>query len=36
MEQKNDNKIIVAFHIGRGGRFHNPGHKKFKGTYRFL
>lgn len=20
---------IVAFHIGRGGRFHNPGHKSF-------
>ena len=23
--------IIVAFHIGRGGRFHNPGHKSFIG-----
>ncbi len=24
-------KIIVAFHIGRGGRFHNAGHKSFVG-----
>jgi len=23
--------IIVAFHIGRGGRSHNPGHKSFIG-----
>ncbi|MEC7753808.1 MAG: hypothetical protein VYB44_07245 [Bacteroidota bacterium] len=23
--------IIVTFHIGRGGRFHNPGHKTFLG-----
>lgn len=26
MEEK---RTIVAFHIGRGGRFHNPGHKTF-------
>lgn len=25
----NANEYIVAFHIGRGGRFHNPGHKSF-------
>jgi hypothetical protein len=24
-------QIIVAFHIGRGGRFHNAGHKSFIG-----
>lgn len=23
----------VAFHIGRGGRFHNAGHKSFYGEY---
>lgn len=28
MENK---KIIVAFHVGRGGRFHNAGHKTFIG-----
>ena len=22
-------EYIVAFHVGRGGRFHNPGHKTF-------
>lgn len=25
----NASTYIVAFHIGRGGRFHNPGHKTF-------
>lgn len=24
-------KIIVTFHIGRGGRFHNAGHKTYEG-----
>lgn len=24
-------KTIVSFHIGRGGRFHNPGHRVFLG-----
>lgn len=28
MENK---KIIVAFHVGRGGRFYNPGHTTFIG-----
>ena len=26
---KTASEYIVAFHIGRGGRFHNPGHKTF-------
>ena len=26
-----ENKTIVAFHVGRGGRFNNPGHKNFVG-----
>jgi len=26
-----NNTTIVAFHIGRGGRFHNQGHLSFKG-----
>lgn len=25
----NESTCIVAFHIGRGGRFYNPGHKTF-------
>jgi hypothetical protein len=29
------NKIIVAFHVGRGGRFYNPGHKTFIGERNF-
>lgn len=33
MEVKN--KIIVAFHVGRGGRFHNAGHKTFIGEMDF-
>lgn len=28
------NKLIVAFHIGRGGRFNNQGHVKFIGEKR--
>lgn len=31
MTNETENKIIVAFHIGRGGRFNNPGHKTFIG-----
>lgn len=23
---------ILCFHVGRGGRFHNPGHRTFEGT----
>jgi len=30
-----ENKIIVAFHIGRGGRFYNSGHKTFLGELNF-
>lgn len=26
------NDTIVAFHIGRGGRYHNAGHREFIGT----
>lgn len=33
MEQKN--RIIVAFHTGRGGRFYNPGHRTFIGEQNF-
>ena len=29
-------KTIVAFHIGRGGRFNNPGHKSFMPEVRTL
>lgn len=25
----NASEYIVAFHVGRGGRFHNPGHKTY-------
>lgn len=25
-------RTVVHFHIGRGGRFHNPGHKTFVGV----
>ena len=25
----NASEYIVAFHVGRGGRFHNPGYKTF-------
>lgn len=35
MENQNiqtSTEIIVAFHIGRGGRFYNAGHKSFIGT----
>lgn len=27
--------IIVSFHIGRGGRFNNPGHKTFLGEMNY-
>ena len=30
-----ENKIIVAFHVGRGGRFNNGGHKSFIGEKNF-
>ena len=30
-----DNKIIVAFHVGRGGRFNNQGHKSYIGEKDF-
>jgi hypothetical protein len=30
----NQKNIIVAFHIGRGGRFHSPGHRTFIGEKR--
>lgn len=28
-------EIYVSFHVGRGGRFHNPGHLTFIGEYDF-
>lgn len=34
METEN-NKIIVAFHIGRGGRYYNSGHKSYIGEKSF-
>jgi hypothetical protein len=30
-----ENKIIVAFHVGRGGRFYNSGFKTFLGELDF-
>lgn len=27
------NQTIVAFHVGRGGRFNNPGHVEFLGRH---
>lgn len=30
-----ENRIIVAFHIGRGGRFNNQGHKSYIGERDF-
>ena len=30
-----ENQIIVAFHIGRGGRFYNAAHKTFLGELNF-
>jgi hypothetical protein len=30
---KNYANTIVAFHIGRGGRFYNPGNKTYEGKY---
>lgn len=32
---KNGNRIVVAFHIGRGGRFYNAGYKSFIGERNF-
>lgn len=32
---KNTNRIIVAFHTGRGGRFYNAGHVSFIGEKNF-
>lgn len=34
--KKQNNKIIVAFHTGRGGRFFNAGHKKYVGEKSFM
>ena len=31
----NEKRIIVAFHIGRGGRFYNSGHVSFIGEKNF-
>ncbi|MBQ6963486.1 MAG: hypothetical protein IJP79_07280 [Paludibacteraceae bacterium] len=31
----NGNRIVVAFHIGRGGRFYNAGHRTFIGEKNF-
>ena len=31
MKEKNDK--IVCFHTGRGGRFHNPGHRTYVGEF---
>lgn len=36
MTNNSDNRIVVAFHVGRGGRFHNPGHKEYKGEINFV
>ena len=36
MTKNIDSRTVVAFHIGRGGRFHNPGHKEYKGEINFL
>lgn len=35
MTNNSDNRIVVAFHVGRGGQFHNPGHKTYKGEINF-
>ena len=35
MTNNSDNRIVVAFHIGRGGQFYNPGHKTYKGEINF-
>lgn len=32
---ENANEIYVAFHIGRGGRYNNPGHVSYMGEYNF-
>lgn len=33
--KEQQNKIIVSFHIGRGGRFYNSGHKTYLGEKTF-
>jgi len=33
--KKQQNRIIVSFHIGRGGRFYNNGHKSYLGEKTF-
>lgn len=30
-----DKDVYVSFHVGRGGRFHNPGYLAFRGEYDF-
>jgi len=35
MTNNSDSRIVVAFHVGRGGQFHNPGHKTYKGEINF-
>lgn len=35
MTNNSDNRIVVAFHIGRGGQFNSPGHKTYKGEINF-
>lgn len=32
---KQENRVIVSFHIGRGGRFYNSGHKTYLGEKNF-
>jgi hypothetical protein len=32
MAHTSDTQTVVMFHIGRGGRFNNGGHKTFKGV----
>jgi hypothetical protein len=34
MSNSNNNKTIVKFHIGRGGRFNNEGFRRYKGAER--
>ena len=30
MKTENQNQTIVAFHVGRGGKYWNPGHVSFR------
>lgn len=34
-DANNSNRVIVAFHIGRGGHFNNPGFKTYLGELNF-